>query len=381
MRALTLAAGLTIIAGCGGRPPVRVAPPAIVEKVAAIAALPPPPPSLPLAQAPSVDLGQTEDLRVPTDFVCLLRAPTLDAARLRLKPDGVDFAMVANVTEARVRVTGDPVGTGLFVEVEKGGLSLIGVSAATDMPMYTKAPIKLGGIFLPDGDTELRIGGASKAALVLEAARTPYALRELTATLRADVACSAVSLQPTKIDARASLGKAIGFRYFVGGEVPLSLTAGGEPVAILQPGPPWVEVLERSGGAARVAWRLNEGHVSGWVDTMVLTSTPQKYEVSTGRLGGMRMRPPASGDPRACDHDVALGVDLNGEARFVGRLHAGTTIPVLGALHGPEHTEVMFDRDELTPLGGARFFVRTGDIADCARAKRPRLQPAPRCPC
>jgi len=322
------------------------------------------------------------DLAIPTATVCVLKAAQLESApAFRLTPGGLAFATVRTVHNARVHVTTDPVGTGLVMQVTSGPLELSGVTRASELPVYATKPVRLGGIFLPFGTTSLRIAGTSGKSLRLEAARTPFSLRALTMPLADDVACTTPSLTATQTNVRASLGKGIGRGHFVASEVPLSLTADGEPVATLLADERAVDILERLDTSARVAWSADEGVVTGWVPAAYLGKPMPKGERGSGRLGGRHST--SEGGPhekKMCPHDVALGVTVADEAMFVGRVRARAVIDVFAhsRLAGAEWSRVRVPGAEAHLENGAQFFVRTADVAGCPNV--PAAQVTPRSP-
>jgi hypothetical protein len=314
-----------------------------------------------------------DDLRIPSERVCLLKGEVVANTVLRLKPDGLEYAAVRKATKVRVHVTGDPVGTGLFIELDKGPLALAGVTPALDMAVYAKRPVTLGAIFLPRGDTDLRIAGAGKETLLLEATQTPFELRDLTTMLRNDVPCAGASLTATQIDARASLGKAIAQRGLVSKVVPLSLTANGEPVAMLTSSLSPVDILERTDGAARVVWQVEGGYVSGWVSETHLGVRSTRGEGRYGGIGHLRLARRGTSDRRMCSHDLPLGVSIGGDSRFIGRVRANTVIEMYGnRMETDELMEVAIPNDDIDILNDARLFARRSEIDACPRV--PRLQ-------
>ncbi len=365
------AAGLLLLGACRTVPTT----PAVRSWERAIESVPataPEPQPAATEQPPRPVAASVQDLRIPSERSCLLEAPVLDHAVLRLAPDGVDFARVGNVTDARVHVTADPVGTGLFVELDKGPVALAGITPARNMEIYAKRSITLGGFYLPHGHTGLRIAGATKGRVLLEVSRQPFDVRDPATMLGADVPCETASLLATRMDARASLGKAIGKGHLLGEAVPLSLTANGEAVATLVPGPPAAEVLERAEGATRIVWRVEGGYVSGWVPAARLGPKPNGGERGSGRLGGRHKSATRVREQRVCSHDVALGVKLGQEARFAGRIRAGAAIAILGS--ESDLSVVSIAAAEVQLLNGAYLFARTADIAGCAEAP-PGSQP------
>ena len=374
MRRLTLAVCWALVGGCDPSPP----PARVAEPLPAAVVLVPPTATVvdaeqpaPLPVAPLRPLEEADDLRLPSDPTCSLRAATMESVALRLAPDKVPFASVQGVRNVRVHATNDPVGTGLFFEVEKDKLSIVGIAPVAEVPVYLARPAVLGGIFLPSGSQDVRIAGAKTGALLLEPSSTPYHLRDLTMKLQGDATCRDVSLHETRFDPRTALGKAIATSHLSTEAVPLSLAANGEPVATLVPGPSRVEILERAAGAARIAWRVDEGLYTGWVPESHLGSVQKQSGTSRGGFRAPEVsRVRGAPERRVCDHDVALGVVLGDDARFVGRLRAGMKLdlyaPIESATRG-----ISFPDEWITRLNGARFFVRDRDVADCKEVREP----------
>jgi hypothetical protein len=321
----------------------------------------------PVAVLTAVPAANPVDLVLPPASVCVMRSAALGSSPpLSLGAGQRAFGNVSGAGWARVHVGHDALRTGVGLELAVGPVQLNAIAEVPDVRLFPRRQISLGGVFIPAGTTPLRIAGVTAEMVTVEPTQELFRIVELAQPLTSTVPCASTSLEPTKLAPRAFLGPALGQALFDGDSVAVS-TESGELLARIELGPRSVDILERGSAVSRIAWSLPEGVVTGWVDNASLRGRDARRDPVV-RMGPTHygMLSPVD-DRRRCAHDLALGVSVDDDAAFVGKIAANAVIEVLPSRMGADWSQVRVPSADVAMSWDAELFVRSSDLASCKR--------------
>ena len=258
--------------GASGRTESGAAPPAA-----------PPSASSPVPRAaPPADPPGLRGLAPPAPPVCVLSAADWSTAYpdLFIELGTSGSPVFAHVRAGHARLT-IGAGGGALLEVATPRLTVRGYPTTTPL-VYTRRAVLFGGwlINLPRSALTLVVSDrAGDGEVAVDGPSAPHVRALARYGETAVVACDELALVLVPFDPAAVLpaGAAIREGYLPEAEVPLSLTPGGAPVAILKAAgdsePAWV--LEERGAQARIVWNDDdEALVLGWIDRAARSPTP-----------------------------------------------------------------------------------------------------------
>jgi hypothetical protein len=374
---LTLPVAALFLAACAD--PSPPAPRALLPISPPIDSSPAPPP--PVVEAAAVPPAPDPSLEPPTvalpePAACVLDTSWWRGARetsdLRFREGGPIFARVS-MGKARLHLPVGSVKEGAGLEIADEIYALRGHLASDEIWLHAGKAVVLGGAVIPLGSAKLEWTSARPGAVAVTF--DPHEGIELVQPpLAGDVPCEALALDDTTIEPSAALpalkrGKPALLRAgaSIAIPIPLSLTAGGAPLANLTPkagADAIVTVMESAGKSTRVAWERATSLIFGWVPTAQL-EFPRKlpvahgYGTGTGSGGGGGHLPSLR---VVCPEDVPFVVEAAGERMTVGKILAGVTINLADST-GDYRRFVIRDRG--LQLIGDKTLVRAQRLKDC----------------
>ena len=357
------------LAACAGPPaavprtPLPLSPPIDSSPAPAAPAQAAPPELDPSLDPPSIAL--------PEPAACVMTTAAWRGANptseLRFREGGPVFARVSG-GKASLHL---PVGSareGAGLEVTDNAFAVRGHLASDEIWLHAAKAMALGGAVIPLSSARLGWTAARSGAVAVKF--DPHEGIELVQPpLAADVRCEALALDTKPVEPSAVLPaskqeKPLLLR--VGVSIPLSLTAGGAPLAKLTAkagADAFVTALETAGKDTRVSWWRKDSVIFGWVPTSQLTVPKGSYTGEESGSGGFGiscgMLPAVS--RVVCPEDVPFVVEADGERMTVGKILAGVTIDVMDATGDYRHFVVRGAKLQLT--GDA--LVRAVRLKDC----------------
>jgi hypothetical protein len=340
-------------------PPIASSPPPAQEVVA------PPPPSDAPRDPPTIAL--------PVDVACALTTTgwrgTTSSTEIRVADGGPIFATVVSGA-ARLHLPIGSTARGAVLEVADNLLAVRGHVAGVDVWLHPAKAFVMGGAVVPLGDANL-VWSAAKAGVVVATFEPREGITLTPPSLTQDVPCDALSLDSTTIEATTVVPGSTSEKWGLmrlSPAVPLSLVAGGPPLATLAASSPFdskVTVMETAGKSARIFWERENSAIFGWVPTSALTF-PSKLPIGHGSGSGSGSGLGGSTHPAyrvICPDDVTAIVDIGGERWTVGRILAGSKINVMSTKG--DYRPVLMRGTGIQIADGAQLIVQAARIAGC----------------
>jgi hypothetical protein len=287
--------------------------------------------------------------------------------KLRFDSATAPFAEALSYDEAVVDL---PIGPRSHARASIEVLGAIRVSGILDLDaiaFHATHPFVIGGLFVPQEYTPLRWeSGAPGVATVSIAMTHVHAAPEL---YRAAQPCADVAAGwqwfPPPAEQRPWLGSAV----LRAGTTGIA-SAPGKPVSasvlVAEGDDRLVDVTEVRGKQSRITLHADSALIVGWVAGSALTASSTQaardYLPPSAMFGIGQHGSPIR---VACSTSLPLVAEVLFERRTVGEIRAGTTLGIderhadfcVANLMGPAAV--------LAPAPGARFLVRTGDLAGC----------------
>lgn len=357
--------------------------------LAACAGPPPPAPKTTIVLSPPIDSSASPGAEVdaappaplepplvalPEPAACVMTTSRWRGARatsdLRFREGGPIFAR-ASGGKARLHLPVGSVTDGAGLEIADESFALRGHLASSEIWLHPAKPIVLGEAVIPLYGSKLEWASARPGTVAVTF--DPQEGIALVQPLAADVPCDSLSIDNTPILTDAALpglknGKQALLR--AGRSIPLSLTAGGAPLANLTAkadADALVTVMETAGKNTRVSWLREKSLIFGWVPTSQLEFPKQLpslngYGAGSGSGFGRSIHPLSR---VVCPEDVPFVVEAGGERMTGGKIFAGVTINVMD--REGEHRKVVIRSGALEILG-AGMLVHAPRIKDCPLA-------------
>ena len=289
-----------------------------------------------------------------------------ETSELRFREGGPIFAHVSG-GKASLHLPVGSVNEGAGLEVTDDVFALRGHLASDDIWLHAAKAMALGGAVIPL--SRARLGWIAARSGAVAVTFDPHEGIELVQPIAEDVPCEALSLDAASIEPSAALPASKQAKMLLlraGVPVPLSLTAGGAPLARLTAkagADAFVTVLETAGKDTRVSWRRRESVIFGWVPTSQL-EVPRAGLMgsdSSSGGGGISCGSSYAVSRVVCPEDVPFIVEADGERMTVGKILAGVTIEVMDATGDYRHFVVRSAKLRFT--GDA--LVRAQRLKDC----------------
>ncbi len=298
--------------------------------------------------ASAVDRRATGRVAGPVEVACEWTAedwvPDGGDAVLRLGKGATPFARPTR-GGIRVHVASGKDTDSVYVTLSRGGWEVSGYLGSDAVALHPARAVVFGGFLVPTHDATLGVEEASPGRLLLVVAPSP-GIRASASALRAACACEDVTVgaagrfDPVLAVPRAGRAKDGVLRARPG--IPLSVEAGGVPVAWLDPpgGDEPVKVLETRGAYTRVAWARVDQVVFGWVPVGDVRTRGAVAAVEYGIRGlpvdGATAEPPLVPNVTRyrCNVDVPLVADVRREVMRVGTVAAGTRLEARDRVEG-----------------------------------------------
>jgi len=323
--------------------------------------------------APDRELAR---VKPASEAACVLSAqewsPDGEESVLRLRKGGPPFARAAKGSvQLEIPLGRDT--DSVFVRLERNGWEIAGHLGTDAFSLRPARAMVFEGFLVPLPLADLRWDEARAGELLVTL--SPSRGVKTTATvLRATHPCADVTIDDrSSFDANSVLppgARRDGVLRARAG-IPLSVEAGGAPVAWLDPpnGDVQVQVMESRGAFVRIAWTHFEEIVFGWVPVGDVRTKGAQATAAYGLLGLLG----AGGGTSAlssnvtryrCERDVSLVVDVHGEVVVVGRVLAGTRMDARDRMDGMVRVNLP-STAPVAALPGASFGVPEGDLAGC----------------
>lgn len=398
-----------LLISCGSPPLRRTAAPSPSRQAADAGTITPASSSTD-QRAPSLppDVANVAAIAPPAASGCVLdAAEPQDAFLLAARPDGVPFAAVR---AHAVRVT---IGTdgALFADIETGSARLRGYLPSNEPPLYAARSIVFGGVAAVKPSA--LIGVASVSGDKIVASYAPGTYPALTAV----VSCADLALAPAHFDTAASFpaSKMAGRWVLRDMGALLSATPGGPPFAFARD----IDLLDRTGGYARVKSDLRDAIVVGWTPASNVQRMPQeerRLRKQVDVLEHLKPVPPlvtegsgppfvgaeghrAGGRPQThdrsvretalaleelrCPSGIRLLVSVNGERFLAGDLEPSSILRVLDRHESTARIALPSrERGGLTLAANAMLETPLRDLAACqsqtatADSEQPATRPS-----
>jgi hypothetical protein len=323
-----------------------------------------------------------ESVSPPANVACVLSAAPWSTAypELLIGLGASGAPQFAYVRTGNARLTIGTEGALLF-ELATPHISLRGAPATTQF-IHTKRPITFGGWLVNLPGTPLTLSSEDlvvDAKLKVDGPSLPHVRALAKDGETAIVPCAELALMPQPFDPEAALPTAIvlGTRYLPEKDVPLSVTAGGAPVAILRGCPqcsPFA-VLEERGPQMRIVWNNdNQALVFGWIARIAL---PQAAPTRPAKSPTAQPEPPPP-ESGAFPSDVATcttPVRLVNGGRYgiksfptvlVGTVEPATPMGIVAREDTPGYVSIKLqDEPGIAFAEDALLLVPTVDLAHC----------------
>lgn len=294
---------------------------------------------------------------------------------LALVPGSPSYAFVSGP----MRAEGTFGSTGVFLQVANASVTLSGYADPATLVLHAARPITAGGWLAPGSNQELTYLGMSGPNFAFEL--TPPHDVKPHKPVRGEATCADLALDGSaKFDPMDAIGKWQDDADLKPGRaIPLSLTAGGKPVATLNNQvSSHLRIFDAKGKHVRVAFAPSTFDVQsdivvfGWIPRAFLVGALDHAQGGvSGAVYGNPVGRKLRDDTRfvRCAGETALVVEQSGERRTVGSVAAGVVIEVFPG--GDELVEVGV-RGKGVLLGtGARWLVQSSALARCDAAPRP----------
>jgi hypothetical protein len=282
-----------------------------------------------------------------------------------LTPSGVVFAEVDSADRLTLSIRRDST-----IETATLGLRLVTPARPEFVPVHLRAPHVFGGLLSPGAETELAWTAAAGGAPTITLGHDRR-LEWIGPRPSQTIPCADLALAPSyeTLDDDPTSDDAVSLEPRA---IPIAPTRDAKPVAVIHGGFD-VLVLERSGGAGRIFWHVDQGalksaRVIGWID--LAATHPSAGVIGHGSGTGSGME--GSSDWGGCHAEHPIFVDMHGRVERVGDILAGTRVIVghpfraTGLVHvqvvGPA---VRPSTPALALLPGATFAMASADANDC----------------
>lgn len=234
------------------------------------------------------------------------------------------------------------------------------------VPVFSRAPLVMEGIFVPHSSTPMRIASLDASSVTVEQAFQSQAFRVSTPTLRASVSCANLSLSSASFRSAPSLpdtssakpgrlreGQTFALRASEKGAPVVEITTPPRPrplpkqgyriVSPLDATSLEVSILKTSGKLSQVVFESSDGAFFGWIPGAQLLPPPKPSHPSGAMLGllgslGGASKDPASQPPLLCEAELPLILEQEGSRVSLGSTLAGACIEVRDK--GPEFARV-----------------------------------------
>jgi hypothetical protein len=341
-------------------PVAPVAVPAVVKPVIAEPAAAPVAVSIPEALLP------------PVRIACKFSGSPSGARPLPLRFDVSAEPFATTYKPATAVTVLAPVGSaaqGNFIEFEAGAALVRGYVQSADMLLYATAPSLFGGVLSPLGTAPLKSVSAEADSLTVTVP-TEVAQVEFASGFAPEARpCSFFSLSPVAFDPLKATGQsAQRHTNLRPGRHELRAEQTGPVVATIVVGREgdfgMADVLAVSGSKRRIAHRLSNSLLVGWVDT----ATTHDVEGASGvdRLDPARAPREtgvASWKTAKCAEDLPLVAEVSGVKKTVGIVRAGKNFQL-----GPEQKGfrgVAFPQTDFMATDRAFLWIPAAKTASC----------------
>ncbi len=372
-RASRVAPLACLLVACGDAPPPQSPPPPPPRATAPARTSPPvPSPSVPPPE-PRRAAVVVEALSTPSAIACALTTASWQQGTIKLTfgPGTEPFATVNRPKSTKASL---PVGAGpVHLELDVDAAIVAGYVDAADVSLFSADAIPLRDAFVLLPGVALKWQGVEvdlvKFAIPIDRKRAVPADGSLDATKP----CAYFSLdrkdfQPLRATATDS-SRRTAIRpgtYEVTNEA-----IGGKVVATIvsDPTAPYAVHLATQGARTRIAWRVGEAVVYGWIDTKFTATNPETIQSGEWSHSPPSPQPPARDTSFApwkqvvCAEEVPLIAEVGGQRRVVGRVKAGKTAQI-----GPERdglVPITLPESDFLPTDRAKLFVAVDKATSC----------------
>jgi hypothetical protein len=333
-------------------------------------------------------------LEVPQSVACTLRAndwpyesvedPGKGHYFLRFASSMRPFAQVLRGTHVSLVLPIGEASAGGTLSLDADGVTLRGIFAADEMPLYPASAFVLSGVFVPNEERRLewRSGKAGTLVVAWDAGPKVHATTGELSGERpcADLSLGAVRIEPKAIDQAtggpSSDEPAPPWKWLRVGKVPLASTPDGAAIVEIDSTEPPndtllvhpVRVMAAGKDRTRIALSAFGGTLFGWVPTARLRSAAREFvDLQHDSSFITAAGPPKAGAFIACSREMPLVAEVDGERRHVGSVHAGGALEKVGDHSG--WTEIAFRDPGIAAAPGAVFLVREADLVGCGPAR------------
>jgi len=328
--------------------------------------------------------GRAPSLALPAPVACRYR----QQGRWRLSLGaGARFAEVEGTVELSLPVVTDPDVAG--GRIRSGGVDLAALVEADDIALHPTSAFVVGQVLVPRPSTPLQWihGEPGTVGVTFEPdGEVDIPLGGWHATRR----CSDVSLKRSKFDPFDAIGghgldqKAA---LSEDGPVPLAARAGGPTVARLSDVRDIVVLAARK-HHSRIAWKGEQGLVSGWVENRYLArpdrdstddeeSIGEEGTIGLGSLGTIGPAPaPSPPDDRvSCPVAIPLVAEAGAKRGVVGSIGPRVVMVIEPGLGPPGFASVHFPGAKIAVVSQARLLVYEDDLERCRAARAQPIVP------